>query len=759
MINIDNETKELITAFTAESLDLIDEAELKIQNFIDCTGNDESVNTVFRAFHSIKGTASYLNFKNITSITHEAEALLDIFRKKNAKPSQVEIDIIYLACDILKSIIVKAEEVNTDKGFESDTKIISESIQQLIKNRTESSKKLINENNEENKKKKTKHDKKNKSKENEDDYFDILITKEIVEKSISESITLLERLEKNLLALEKNSDDKELISSIFRDIHTIKGNAGFIGIEEIEKGCIDLEEFLYKIKNEKRQINSDVVSFLLKQIDLIIKGFNDIQIDEKKKDKNGDKEQKKHKKEKKEEKKEYKRLGTILLEMGVVTKKNLKKALEIQNSRIGEILIDQGVASEDAVKKALEKQNSMNFIKGIETDYSIRGKEVRVNTEKLDKLFELAGELITAESMVIHNPEIAKLNIESFEKSTNYLSKITREIQEISMSMRMIPLEGIFAKAIRLVRDLSRKENKLITLKIIGQETEMDRKIIEELSDPLTHIIRNAIDHGIEHIEERKKKGKDEVATITLEAKYEGNEIWITIRDDGRGLNREKILKKAKEKNLIKGNGENLKDEEVWPFIFQAGFSTSEKVTDVSGRGVGMDVVKKNIEKLKGKISLRSIKGKKTEVILKIPLTLAIIDVITVNIADKLYSIPTIDIIEFIQVKEEQINYLQNKSQIIKLRNEVIPVIKLYDFFKIKTKKTALTEGVMVVIQRENKKAALFVDDILGNQQIVIKPLSETFEESKGLAGCSILGSGDVSLIIDSTGIIKESLE
>lgn len=753
MKNIDNETKELTAAFIAESFDLLDDVELKVHQFANCSGDDECVNTVFRAFHSIKGTAGYLNFKNISDITHEAETLLDIFRKEKVIPTQVEVDIIYLACDTLKRMIIKVEKEYTDEGYETDTQIIVESIQQLIANRNKSNSTLMkNDTKKSNKKKKDRL--KNEKTKKEQDNFDDLVTREIIEKFVSESEALLEKVEKDILDLEKDSENVELVSSIFRDVHTIKGNAGFIGAEEIEKESMEIEGFLDKIRNKEKHVNSNVVSFLLERMDLINKRLNTLKID-----KEGKLiEENDNEIEDKKQDTEYKPLGEILLEMGVVTDKELEKALVIQQSRIGEILIDRGAVNENAVKKALERQNALATVKGVEGDFSIKRKEVRINTEKLDKLFELTGELITAEAMVINNPEIAKLNIESFKKSSNYLSKITKEMQEISMSMRMIPLEGIFTKTIRLVRDLSRKSNKKIELKITGQDTEMDRKIIEELSDPLTHIIRNSIDHGIESSDERKKKGKKEIATIRLDARYEGNEIWITISDDGRGMDRAKIIKKAKERGLLKGDGKDLTDEEVWQFVFQAGFTTAEKVTDVSGRGVGMDVVRKNIEKLKGKINIKSEKNKRTEVILKIPLTVAIIDVITVKVANNLYSIPTIDILEFFQANEEQISYLENKSQIIKLRNDVMPIIKFYDFFKVKTEKNKLTDGIMVVVEREEKKAALFIDDILGNQQVVIKPLGDSFGESRGLAGCAILGNGDVSLIVDTAGIIKEIL-
>jgi two-component system chemotaxis sensor kinase CheA len=332
-------------------------------------------------------------------------------------------------------------------------------------------------------------------------------------------------------------------------------------------------------------------------------------------------------------------------------------------------------------------------------------------------------------------------------------------MQEITMSVRMIPLEGLFNKMRRLVRDLARKFGKKINLTVIGQETEMDRNVIEEIADPLVHIIRNAIDHGIEDGETRKDGGKDDTGTVSLSAKYEGNEIWISIKDDGAGLDRKRILAKAEERELLKADAETLQDEEVWQFLFEPGFSTAAQVSEVSGRGVGMDVVKRNIESLRGKIDISSTLGGGTEIILKIPLTLAIIDGITLKVGNVLYAIPLGDILEFHKASDEQVTKTDARSEVLRLREEIIPVIKLHEFFQTQTEKIKVSDGILIITQGNGNKAALLVDEIEGYQQIVVKTLPTYLGSMRAISGCSIMGTGEVTLIIDTGSLLKEELD
>lgn len=383
------------------------------------------------------------------------------------------------------------------------------------------------------------------------------------------------------------------------------------------------------------------------------------------------------------------------------------------------------------------------------TQVSPQKKDIRVDTAKLDKLFDLVGELITIETMVINNPDLADLELPNFTRSVNMLSKITRELQEITMSIRMTPLEGLFNKMKRLVRDLSIKFNKKIELEISGQETEMDKNVIEEISDPLVHILRNAIDHGIEQPELRKKNGKSEAGNITLRAGYEGNEIIIVIEDDGAGLNKDKILKKALDRGLVKGAPDKLTDREIYQFIFEPGFSTAEVVTEVSGRGVGMDVVRRNLEKLRAGIDIDSSPGKGTKFSLRIPLTLAIMEAMVISVGKGKYALPILSIRESFRPKKEDITITMDGLEMVKVRNDIFPVIRLHELFDTEPINKDLEKSILINVESRGRRVCLMVDDILGQQQTVIKGLSDYIGKIKGVTGCMIMGDGEIGLIID----------
>lgn len=389
--------------------------------------------------------------------------------------------------------------------------------------------------------------------------------------------------------------------------------------------------------------------------------------------------------------------------------------------------------------------------------YTVKKKDIRVDTEKLDTLFDLIGELITAEAMVVDNPELKALELESFPRAAAYLAKITRELQAVTMSIRMIPLEGLFSKMHRLVRDLGRKVGKDIELAISGADTEMDRNIIEEISDPLVHIIRNAIDHGIEDTFTRQTRGKAGGGTIGLDARYEGNEIWITIRDDGAGLDRDRILAVARSKGLV-GEGE-ITDEEVWKLIFEPGFSTAKEVSEISGRGVGMDVVKKNLEKLRGQVDIQTVVGQGTTFVLRIPLTLAIIDGVTLRSGNTLYSLPIADVVEFQNYRQDRVTQTDPHHRVLRLRSEVLPVLHLSQLFITQTTSAPSTKQVSIIVKSQNRKMALVVDEIVGYKQIVLKALPESMAGLVGISGCSILGNGEVSLIIDVNALFRREFE
>ncbi len=380
---------------------------------------------------------------------------------------------------------------------------------------------------------------------------------------------------------------------------------------------------------------------------------------------------------------------------------------------------------------------------------------ISVNVAKMDILMDLVGELVIAEAMVTQNPELQGLNLDKFYKSARQLRKITGELQDVVMSIRMIPLAATFHKMTRIVRDMARKLNKQVELEIIGEQTEVDKNIIENISDPLMHLIRNAVDHGIEPLQDRLASGKLPVGKIRLEAKNAGGDVWIIVQDDGGGLNREKILAKAVERGLIDGVDNVLTDKQAYAFILHPGFSTKETVTEFSGRGVGMDVVAQNIMAIGGTINVDSVAGKGTAMSIRIPLTLAIIDGMLVKVGHSIYTVPIIAIRESFRLKEQNLITDTDGNEMVMIRGQCYPVLRLYERFRIRKGKTNLYEGIMLMLEADGRSICLFVDSLLGQQPVVVKALPGYIKKKQGIAGCTLLGDGSVSLILDVAGLLK----
>lgn len=425
-----------------------------------------------------------------------------------------------------------------------------------------------------------------------------------------------------------------------------------------------------------------------------------------------------------------------------------------EHKMIGEILIDEKVITTNQLAEALKKQ------KAAVAHREEQSSTIRVDTTKIDKLVNLVGEFVITQSMIAR---LATSN--SAEKSSMLqnaalqLERNTREIQERVMSIRMLPVGTVFGKFARLVRDLSQANGKKVSLAASGEDTELDKTVIEKISDPLTHLIRNAVDHGIETPEEREGNGKCEIGTIRLSACHSGGYVVVAIEDDGRGLDREKIIKKAVEKGLVEEYAaENMTDTQVFDLIYQPGFSTAEKVTDVSGRGVGMDVVKKNIEGLGGSVAVESRKGEGTKVSLRIPLTLAIIDGLTVKVGDDTFILPITAILESLRPKPEEVKMVQGEGEAVSIRGSYIPLVRLHGVFGIKPSVSDPWNSIVVVIQASSGRYALMVDELTGEQQVVIKSIGDGLRNIPGIAGATILGDGRVSLILDIEGLVKKYL-
>jgi two-component system chemotaxis sensor kinase CheA len=427
--------------------------------------------------------------------------------------------------------------------------------------------------------------------------------------------------------------------------------------------------------------------------------------------------------------------------------------------------------NDDEFKEQLEEQQMMvenNLVKvpcvpQKETkDQEIKGNHciahqnmISVNVGKLDQLMDLVGEMVIAEAMVTQNPELKDLELYSFHKAARQLHKITSELQDMVMSIRMVPLTTTFHKMHRIIRDMCKKLGKEVQLEIIGEETEVDKNIIEHISDPLMHLVRNAIDHGIEDSEERWKKGKENYGTITLEAKNAGSDVLIIVKDDGKGLDREKIISRAKEKGILFKPEEEMSDKEIYSLIFKPGFSTNEHITEFSGRGVGMDVVMKNIHTVGGSISVESMANKGTVVTIKIPLTLAIIDGMNIRVGKSFYTLPTIAIKESFRPRETDIIQDLNGNEMIMVRGECYPIIRLHERYKVDTDITEFGKGILVMVEDEETTFCIFADELLGEQQVVVKSLPnyiKRIKKIKGLAGCTLLGDGSISLILDVGG-------
>jgi two-component system chemotaxis sensor kinase CheA len=383
-------------------------------------------------------------------------------------------------------------------------------------------------------------------------------------------------------------------------------------------------------------------------------------------------------------------------------------------------------------------------------------KAVRVDTGKLDYLVDMAGELVIAQSMVRHDPDLVTLKSPRLQRNLAQLARITAELQKTSMSMRLVPIGQLFQRVARQVRDLSRKMGKPAELEISGEETEIDRNIVEELADPLMHMVRNSLDHGIEEPETRAAASKNPVARIGLRACHQAGHIVIEISDDGRGLDSERILAKALEKGLV-GNPENLSESDVFHLIFEPGFSTAAQVTDVSGRGVGMDVVRKQIQKLRGHVEIRSRAGQGATFTLKVPLTLAIIDGLVVGVGSERYIVPLFAVREMFRPAADAVFTVQNRAEMVMMRGKLLAVVRLHRKFGVKPRSEDPCQGLLIVAEGEGQRFCLMVDELIGKQEAVIKSLGDTFKHIVGITGGAILGDGRVALILDLAGLIKET--
>ncbi len=568
---------------------------------------------------------------------------------------------------------------------------------------------------------------------------------ELLADFINEAQEHIETLDQELLNIESDVTNSDSLNSLFRAFHTIKGVAGFLNLDDIRELSHASEDLLDSARKGKMVLENIIIDVVFEAVDKL--------------------------------KELLAGLSSGLAE-GKYPPRDQKVPQLIEHIRqlTADALAGKTETGRDYSTPAEEgpaRQFSPNKPEDTSPDTKTEGKPapatspkkpgkvklketLKIDALKLDRLVDTIGELVIAESMISQSEYVEKIESLSFEKKLNRLDKITRELQEMGLSLRMVPVRSTFQKMARLVRDLSRKSNKPVEFIMTGKDTELDKSVVEKIADPLVHLLRNAVDHGIETPRERKSTQKPARGKVELRAFHKSGKIFIEVEDDGRGLDRERIIKKALEQGVI-NSADNLSDREIWNLIFEPGFSTAQKVTDVSGRGVGMDVVRKNIASLRGKIQIDSQQGKGSIFTIQLPLTLAIIDGMIISLADERFIIPTLSVVTSLRINNGELSTVTNKGEVIQFQDELVPIYRLKDFFNIKDARDDISKSIVVIVESEGKRIGLVADTLLGQQQIVIKSLSETLQNVPGIAGGAIMPDGMVALILDIGGMAKLS--
>jgi two-component system, chemotaxis family, sensor kinase CheA len=541
---------------------------------------------------------------------------------------------------------------------------------------------------------------------------------------VTESRELLDRSESALLALEGNPNDAAAVNTVFRAFHTIKGTAGFLGLNLTSELSHLAESLLSRVRSKEICLQGGYADLALRCVDMLKKAVASAGSAAKGarlKAPAG-----------------YEELKSVLSKSGTGP-----------DEGVGSPGSEQGTGREDGQNMAPDTRR----IGATNTEYDL---SIRVNTFRLDRLIDLVGELVIAQSMVAQDPRLLEDHCRELARKVAHAGKIVRELQDLSLSMRMVPLRDTFQKMQRLARDLARKSGKSVALVVEDGGTEIDRHMVAILGDVLLHMVRNAIDHGIEAPRDREQCGKPQTGIVRLKASCSGGTVVVEISDDGRGLNREKILTQAVAA-AIADPDKTLSDNEVFSFIFAPGLSTSDQVTDVSGRGVGMDVVRKGVESLHGRIEILTTRGVGSTFIIRLPLTLAITDGMLVRVGSERYLIPTVSIHLCHRPEPNSISTVAGQGELVMLRGEMMPLFRLHRLFGIRTAREDPTQGLLVVVGEESKagRCAILVDELLGPQQVVAKSLTRTVGKIPGISGCTILGDGQVGLILDTAELCQ----
>ncbi|MGI6152232.1 MAG: chemotaxis protein CheW [Christensenellaceae bacterium] len=682
--------------------------------------SDEQVNETFRVMHTIKGSSAMMGFDSITKLAHAIEDLFSYIRDNGAPDSAWAriFDIVLEAIDFFMEEIRKVEQGDQPDGNADELVVELRTMYDTLSSGGEVSAEAAPAG----------------------DGEQQAGSEAAASESGEADAKVLEIGEK----LERNEDDKVYQVKLFFDddcqMETIRAYGVVSSIAECCADCMTLPEDLDENHDEEivkdgltivfsaTEGNAEVVRQRIDET-MFMKSFEMSELDVKAPEKPAED----------------------------VAEADEEKP-EAQEEPPADV-VDEPAAAPVAQTPAppAAKQEAAAAAQGTEKT-STRQSFISVNVNKIDKLMNLVGEIVTTEAMVTKNPDIVDLKLENFEMQARRLRKLTNELQDVVMSVRMVPIAATFHKMQRIVRDIAKKTGKEADLIIIGEDTEVDKSVIDNLSDPLMHMIRNAMDHGLETPDEREAAGKPRRGQVTLEARNSGGDVIVRVKDNGKGMDRDRIVEKAIANGLTSKAPDEISDQEAYGFTLMPGFSTREQATEFSGRGVGMDVVSKNMKKIGGRVVVDSEPGQGTVITMHIPLTLAIMDGMKVMVGDSMYIIPTLSIRESLEPRLHEIIVEPGGNELIIIRGECYPIIRLHEFFGMPTEVTNFNDGIMILVESELGSACLFVDKLLGEQQAVIKALplfiTKSMGSVRGVGGCCIMGDGTVALILDINNIL-----
>ncbi|MEI6032823.1 MAG: chemotaxis protein CheW [Verrucomicrobiae bacterium] len=544
---------------------------------------------------------------------------------------------------------------------------------------------------------------------------------DLLKEFANEAAEHLENIEHGVLFLEDNPGDTDTIASIFRAFHTIKGGSGFLGITPINRLAHELESLLDLVRTGQLPVSRPIVELILEGADTFRNYVNELQ---------------------------SQLAGQSPFQPVLIPSAHLRAKVRAIVSP------PAGTAPLAAVEAPAAAAAAAAPTSGPARSSGPVGGMIKVDIQKFDSLMDLVGELVIAQSLVAQDPGLSSTKSQNLLRNMSQMGMITNGLQKAAMSLRMVPIRSTFQKMNRLVRDTAVAKGKFVELVLRGEDTEMDRTIVEELADPLLHMVRNSVDHGIEQPEERAAAGKPQSGTIRLSASHVGGNILVEISDDGAGLRADAILAKAIERGMFPP-GTSLPEKEIYELIFAPGFSTAATVTDLSGRGVGMDVVNRNISRLRGKIEIESSPGHGTSFKIYLPLTLAIIDGLMVAVGEQRYIIPTLSVRESFRPTPGMISTVHGKGEMVNVRGTLSPLLRLYDYFGIVPRTSDPCQSMVVVVESAHEARCILVDDLLGQQEVVIKSLGDSFKNNRMLSGAAILGDGRVGLILDPRALVQ----